>query len=415
MLKQISAVLLTLVQLIMALLGVAPAKDAQPETEFPNVFVHGLGGWGEHDTATNVAPYWGMMTGSLFDDLKSAGYECYAASVGPISSAWDRACELYAQLSGTTVDYGEAHSAKYNHDRYGQTYEKPLFEGWGPEKKINLFGHSFGGVTVRLFTQIACDGFQEELDAAENTSPFFAGGMNDWIHSITTLAAPHNGTTMTGTMSADNEKGLIYFPLAILAGTIGNIPVARGVYDFQLSHFGLTTDPKTFKLTAATPSKMLNFTSSRDHAAYDLGLQGSYELNQLIKTQEGVYYFSYAACATEQDENGNYRPKDSMETMFKLPSREIVYNLKPHTTSFGLEITEEWLPNDGLVNTISALRPIDEISVDFDKNNIKNGIWNVMPIQDVDHMAFMGGLTNTDGTWLRAFYRQHMEYLNSTY
>jgi len=35
----------------------------------------------------------------------------YAASVAPNGSAWDRACELYAQLSGTRVDYGKAHTA----------------------------------------------------------------------------------------------------------------------------------------------------------------------------------------------------------------------------------------------------------------------------------------------------------------
>ncbi len=48
---------------------------------------------------------WGMTTGSLTSYLNSLGYETYSATVGPISSAWDRACELYAQLTGTTVDF----------------------------------------------------------------------------------------------------------------------------------------------------------------------------------------------------------------------------------------------------------------------------------------------------------------------
>ncbi len=51
-------------------------------------------------------PYWGMTTGSLPDYLATKGYETYAASVGPLSSAWDRACELYAQLVGARTDYG---------------------------------------------------------------------------------------------------------------------------------------------------------------------------------------------------------------------------------------------------------------------------------------------------------------------
>ena len=116
MFQQIAAVFLTLVQILLALLGFPAKEVAQPQTDYPCVFVHGLGGWGDYDTANDVAPYWGMTTGSLLAYLESEGYDCYAASVGPISSAWDRACELYAQLTGTTVDYGAAHAAAHNHD-----------------------------------------------------------------------------------------------------------------------------------------------------------------------------------------------------------------------------------------------------------------------------------------------------------
>ena len=51
--------------------------------------------------------------------LNEKGIEAYAPAVGPLSSAWDRACELYAQLMGTRVDYGEAHSKMHGHNRYG--------------------------------------------------------------------------------------------------------------------------------------------------------------------------------------------------------------------------------------------------------------------------------------------------------
>ena len=73
----------------------------------------------------------------LVEEIEAAGYECYSASVGPLSSNWDRACELYAQLMGTTVDYGAAHAAKHNHSRYGRTYKKPLGEEI-PGEKLNL-------------------------------------------------------------------------------------------------------------------------------------------------------------------------------------------------------------------------------------------------------------------------------------
>ena len=115
----------------------ALAADADKKG-YTFVFVHGLCGWGSDDGANKYFPYWGMMTGNLFTELEKKGYTCVAAGVGTVSSAWDRACELYAQLAGGTVDYGAAHSAQHNHARYGRTYDQPIITQWDAEHKINL-------------------------------------------------------------------------------------------------------------------------------------------------------------------------------------------------------------------------------------------------------------------------------------
>ncbi|MBO7690723.1 MAG: hypothetical protein J6T14_07845, partial [Clostridia bacterium] len=78
-----------------------------------NVFVHGYMGWGSYDAQYKVMPYWGMFTGDLLKRLNKACFACYAASVAPQGSAWDRACELYAQLAGTRTDYGAAHATLF--------------------------------------------------------------------------------------------------------------------------------------------------------------------------------------------------------------------------------------------------------------------------------------------------------------
>ena len=70
------------------------------------IFVHGLSGWGSYDKRYRQMPYWGMRGGDLMTWLRARGFDCYAASVSPTGSAWDRACELYAQLAGARVDYG---------------------------------------------------------------------------------------------------------------------------------------------------------------------------------------------------------------------------------------------------------------------------------------------------------------------
>ncbi len=54
----------------------------------------------------------------------------------------------------------------------------PLIAKWDAEHKINLFGHSFGGVTVRLLAHLMAEGSQEERDATppDELSPLFKGG-----------------------------------------------------------------------------------------------------------------------------------------------------------------------------------------------------------------------------------------------
>ena len=158
--KRFLCLLLTLI--LAASLCVFPAAAADQtcpsSQDDPVVFVHGLMGWGQRAGINAVIPYWGMTTGSLTSYLNSLGYETYSATVGPISSAWDRACELYAQLTGTTVDYGAAHAAAHDHARYGITYDQPLFSGWGTKRAVNLVGHSFGGATTRQFLELMANG-----------------------------------------------------------------------------------------------------------------------------------------------------------------------------------------------------------------------------------------------------------------
>ena len=72
-------------------------------TPYPAVFVHGLLGWGARDALYRAVPYWGLAAGDALGYLNACGYDCRAASVGIISSAWDRACELYAELTGGTA------------------------------------------------------------------------------------------------------------------------------------------------------------------------------------------------------------------------------------------------------------------------------------------------------------------------
>ncbi|MBO5937438.1 MAG: hypothetical protein J6Q79_07515, partial [Clostridia bacterium] len=58
--------------------------------EYPLIFVHGMYGWGENEGINKYIHYWGATSGSIAEYLRNKGCECYEASVGPASSAWDR-------------------------------------------------------------------------------------------------------------------------------------------------------------------------------------------------------------------------------------------------------------------------------------------------------------------------------------
>lgn len=323
-------------------------------TNYPYVFVHGLMGWGDYDAQYKIMPYWGMFGGELLVKLDKEGFDCYAASVSGTSSTWDRACELYAQLTGIKVDYGKAHSETHSHDRYGEDYSgKALIKSFDSENKINLLGHSFGGATIRMFASLMAKGSEEEINATpENEiSPLFLGGKADWIYSLTSLSAPHNGTT-----------------------------------------------------AYSAPSTEL------DSAAYDMYIDNAMALNKNMVTDENTYYFSIPCTATKKAADGTYKADNKyMEILFRSSADEM--GGYTGVTEGGYEFGEEWLENDGLVNTISAMAPSDAPSTEFDADNINPGIWNIMPTYYGDHMSLQGGFfkTNTD---VRELYLNHLNMIN---
>lgn len=363
--------------------------------EYPVVFVHGMFGWGENEGINKKAPYWGATNGSITDYLSAGGVECYAASVGPMSSAWDQACELYAQLTGTTVDYGKVHSEKYGHKRYGRTYGKPLFDGWSAEKKIHLIGHSFGGNTCRMLTHLLSNGAPEEAQASgDDVSPLFLGGKEELICSVTAICSPLNGTLAYETAT----KYKLIQPLKFLAynyaGFFGRVGVGHKFADFHLEQFGLTDSPEG-KSEESFVKAMKEFFDTKDCIAYDMYPEGSKELNGRIRISPSVYYFSYPFNAVDES---NKKPANTDFVLMKATSSLMLHYSK--------ETDQEIIGNDGLVDVESAKHPSTEPFKAFDSGNITSGIWNVMPVSIGDHGTPIGLFADKKQT--RSFYDNHL-------
>lgn len=368
------------------------ADSSEWNTNYKFVFVHGLSGWGSYDAVNKIMPYWGMFGGDLMAYLNDKGFDCYAASVAPSSSAWDRACELYAQLTGTVVDYGKAHSESCNHDRYGEDFTgRALIDSFSSEDKINLLGHSFGGATVRIFAHLMENGSAEEIAAtdANDLSDFFKGGKGDYIYSVTALAAPHNGTSAycisTDDVPVKEDENLFESVKREIQNALSNM------------------------IGPATQDREEN-KAQWDNAAYDMYIDNALELNKNIATLENAYYFSIPCSATVKNEDGTYSPVESkMESLFVSSSKAM--GAFTGVTEGGFVIDESWQENDGLVNTISAKAPSSSPVTDYDKDNVQKGIWNIMPTYDGDHMSLQGGMTKPND--IKSFYLEHLSMINS--
>ena len=359
-------------------------KQENTATDYAFVFVHGLSGWGSYDIANNIMPYWGMFGGDLIKYLNARGFDCYSASVSGTDSAWDRACELYAQLTGTRTDYGEEHSARCTHPRYGKDFTgKPLIKEFDSQHKINLLGHSFGGATIRLFAELMANGSEAEREYSgeENVSPLFLGGKEDMIYSVTTLAAPHNGTT-----AYDAQEAI------------------------EADENSTLRERATVKMFLLASLKKNDGRIDEDTATYDLHVDGAAELNEKTSTVEGIYYFSYACYATTQLEDGTYKAEDDIMEFFFVPAANRMGKITGVSEN-GIVKDESWQMNDGIVNTVSAMHPANAPYTQFDETNIQPGIWNVMPLYHGDHMSFQGGMMVNNN--VRLFYVDHLNMINS--
>ncbi|MCL2031289.1 MAG: alpha/beta fold hydrolase, partial [Oscillospiraceae bacterium] len=362
MFNQIISTILALWLGIGGLPGLAgQAKHAEPRDCCPIVFVHGLGGCGEEAGVSLVFPPWGMLAGSMQKALNRKGYEAHAVSMGQVSSTWDRACELYANLTGTRVDYGEAHAKAHGHRRYGETYRKALVKDWSAERPVALLGHSFGGSTANLFAQLCEEGSAAEMAAGQvGISPLFTGELKGRVLAVVTLAGVLNGTTAAEPYIAEEGGMGATLPgqMMMMARAGAILPIIEWLYPFYLGQFGISARD-FYRHPLRTWKAGDTFLEQKDSAAYDLTVDGAKELNEGIRCQPNIYYFSYAAQATEPDAAGNQVPKDFMWSMFLETSVSMGKKREPFTTPGGVLIDDSWLPNDGLVNVVSARYPLN--------------------------------------------------------
>lgn len=363
----------------MIALGLVACPAAHAANNDPVVLVHGFLGFGPEEFQHSGFNYWGGY-GDIASHMQvyRGPRAVFAAAVGPIASNWDRAADLYAQIKGGCVDYGKAHVATQgvpgqvqkppgkcwaaNPRDNPQDYPLALYPQWDAQHPIHLIGHSQGGTTIRALIQL----LEHGSNGDEGDGELFKGGKVGWIRSVTTISAPHNGTTLADAV------------FNVLPGL--RLPL-RDVLGHRV-------------------------------AGWELAPDGAREFNLWAQTSPHIFYFSVGTVATEGGSwccNGTDRAIAPVQTtLFQYARADMI----PYFKSFAGEwivpsagqrgmgsytvnlpgrvrIDADWFSNDGVVNTISMRAPAGHPARDYDGRAVR-GAWNFLGnYQQYDHFDIL--------------------------
>lgn len=409
---------------IFLFINTAKADETEVDgNKYPIVFIHGAGGF-EQGELGDLVNYWGVLH-DLLQVLRDHGYEVYELKVGPVSSIWDRSVEAFYDLKGGKIDYGAKHSDEFDHLQTTRTLQGKYPE-WGEiaadgtRNKVHIIGHSMGGQTARGLVSLL-----GMVDSEQGESRLFNEDLSDWVASVTSISATHDGTTLVPIMKKLLNEVLKYVTevdlpydifiqplLAIVHTIIGENPI----YDLMLDQFSLRpqVNESIWSYLGRTIKSPISWLNSEDFAIWDAQPQGAREVNEWAVADEEVFYFSYSTSATRK------LPVPLVNTHIpKLSMLPLLYPVGAMLGFWGqddgdVDINKDWYENDGVVNTISQNGPklgSSDVIVEFNEEDLNPGIWNHMGKLDWDHGQVIG--LNSDWNKVKEFYLNHAALLAS--
>lgn len=341
------------------------------------ILVPGLPGWGHSEC------YWGQGTAPA---TRTFGLKVKEAVTGAISSYHDRACELFAQIRGCLVDFGEQHSTKYDHQRFGNDFSNnALHPEWSEAHPVHLICHSAGTNVARCLQHLLAN------------DHWNLGTNSRWIRSIVSLAGNINGTTIpylfvdeaTGDATQSKWVELCNRLRHAVRWTAKKKKVdheseREQIMNWELNHWGVSSIDENIMENIAE-SKLF---SNTDHLLYETSLQGSRELNEKISDYQGTYYFSFAAVCTDLSKGS---PISWMTNpLFMMPSAFMLHKKFDQNPVPEWENLPEWHENDGFLTKASQAPPRGSIDGGhFEPGcELRTGVWYSARLQDLMQTEF---------------------------
>jgi len=279
-----------------------PNHLIEAEEPIPLVVVEGFLGCGSSFLWGNFREH----ANHCEDESAIPGRKVIFASVGPVSSLHDRACELFYTLKGGTVDYGREHAETHGHSQFARVHRQGLYPEWSKDKPLHFLGHSLGGPTITKLQWLISTGF------------FGKSHHPDMIISVTAVSSPFRGTQLVYSLGERTDR-----PPAVRPLSIGSV-LAKSVH--LASYFSpaipqwildLHAESRHLSMLETSFSSLLSqlrhsdWAEGKDAAPYDVTFEGAEERETdhggsfpegLVNP--GTFYRSYTAF-TSSDEPTN--------------------------------------------------------------------------------------------------------------
>ncbi|TFK77321.1 alpha/beta-hydrolase [Pluteus cervinus] len=384
----------------------------------PLVIVEGfLGGAG--------ACLWGNFEAHLNKERKALGLKvrkCIFASVGPVSSLHDRACELYYALVGGTVDYGAEHSRTHGHSRYGATNLVGLYPEWSCTCPLHFFGHSIGGPTIIKLQDLLKQGY-----FGPSTRP-------EMVFSVNSVSAPFRGTQLVYTLGERVDAAPAVRPMSV-GSMIGKaVHVISYLSPLLPQSLNLRAEARSLSYHESSLTSLFkqlwssDWVESKDATPFDVTFEGmeEREANGEGRPCPTTFYRSTTTSITTRTAKDQITHSSSLLNLFAplyIFSRAIgtfdFSSLSPipafvqecpasdsrkRDTEQGLPqglvsqseplLGEEHFSNDGVVPVFSQWHPLPCRSttcchVQLPSRNIQPGTWHVYQLDNVSHVSLV--------------------------
>ncbi|KAJ3067224.1 hypothetical protein HDU98_009591 [Podochytrium sp. JEL0797] len=333
---------------------------------YPTVFLHGLLGWGEAKPLLGLIHYWGGITQNILEDLRAQGHVVSAPSMGPISSNWERACEAFAQITGSVTDYGVARSTQFGHLRFGEDHTGhalvPGFMQGNNALKINLVGHSMGGPTQRMLAHLLQFGSPTEMAACATAktvcSPLFWTNktQSSYVNGVFALSGVHQGSTLDDFLHSNN--GILDFLEQLIKAIVGvNNWDGIYIYDMQLGHWGLNQNPGEAFFPFLHRIFASPWVDSKSTALFDNSVAAfSSPLLSFVQNSPKTTYLSAAALSTILVNGVAVAEITTFPVL--IPFTDIIGAYSNASLPIlSLNSVQDWRMNDGLVSIAASRGP----------------------------------------------------------